>query len=117
MEETLAPREAERVDLQQKVGDLKKIAPREGEWARIGAEQTRLSHGSSLLAGAQSSLEALSESEGACLAQLAAVAARLGPLATHGPRLAAMVELLATPDPQAVGAHREACPADPCTVL
>src|SRR5258706_13014363 len=107
MEETLAPREAERVDLQQKVGDLKKIAPREGEWAKIGAEQTRLSHGSSLLAGAQSSLEALSESEGACLAQLAAVAARLRALATHDTRLAAIVELLESAEAQAGEAARE----------
>ncbi len=107
MEKTFAQREAERTDIQERVGDLRKIAPREGEWAQIGAEQTRLSHGSSLLAGAQSSLEALSESEGACLAQLAAVAARLRALATHDTRLAAIVELLESAEAQAGEAARE----------
>jgi DNA repair protein RecN (Recombination protein N) len=107
MEKTFAQREAERVDLQEKVRDLKKIAPREGEWAQVGAEQTRLSHGSSLLAGAQSSLEALSESEGACLAQLSAVAAQLRALATHDTRLAAIVELLESAEAQAGEAARE----------
>src|SRR5260221_12467923 len=105
MEKPCRQREAERTDIQERVGDLRKIAPREGEWAQIGAEQTRLSHGSSLLAGAQSSLEALSESEGACLAQLAAVAARLRAVAAHDARLAAIAELLESAEAQAGGAR------------
>jgi DNA repair protein RecN (Recombination protein N) len=107
MEKTFAQREAERADIQERVADLRKIAPREGEWTEIGAEQRRLSHGSSLLAGAQSSLEALSESEGACLAQLAAVAAQLRALATHDARLAAIVELLESAEAQASEAARD----------
>ena len=107
MEKTFTQRETERVELQERVDDLKKIAPRDGEWARVGAEQTRLSHGSGLLAGAQSSLEALSESEGACLAQLAAVAARLRSLSSHDARLAAIVELLESAEAQAGEAARE----------
>jgi DNA repair protein RecN (Recombination protein N) len=106
MEKTFTQRETERLDLQERVGDLKKIAPREGEWAKVSAEQTRLSHGSGLLAGAQSSLEALSESEGACLAQLTAVAARLRALSAHDARLAAIVELLESAEAQAGEAAR-----------
>jgi DNA repair protein RecN (Recombination protein N) len=106
MEKTFTHRETERLDLQERVGDLKKIAPREGEWAKVSAEQTRLSHGSGLLAGAQSSLEALSESEGACLAQLTAVAARLRALSAHDARLAAIVELLESAEAQAGEAAR-----------
>jgi DNA repair protein RecN (Recombination protein N) len=106
-QENFSAREAERADLQERTNDLKKIAPREGEWAQVGAEQARLSHGSSLLAGAQSSLEALSESEGACLAQLDAVAARLRALSTHDTRLAAIVELLESAQAQAGEAARE----------
>lgn len=107
MEKTFTQRQAERADLQERVADLKKIAPRDGEWAEVSAEQARLSHGSALLAGAQSSLEALSESEGACLAQLAAVAARLRALSTHDARLAAIVELLESAQAQAGEAARE----------
>ena len=106
-QKNFSAQEAERADLQERTNDLKKIAPREGEWAEIGAEQTRLSHGSSLLAGAQSSLEALSESEGACLAQLAAVAAQLRALAAHDARLAAIVELLESAEAQASEAARD----------
>src|SRR5437016_2130941 len=62
-----AAREAERAEIQDRVTELKKISPVEGEWERVAAEHARLQHGSSLLAGAQSALEALTESEGAAL--------------------------------------------------
>src|SRR5688500_272838 len=64
-------RELERADLEDKAKEFKRLGVREGEWQQVSAEHMRLSHGSSLLAGAQSSLETLAESEGACLAQLA----------------------------------------------
>ena len=57
-----------------KARELQRLAAREGEWDALAEEHRRLAHGSSLLAGAQSSLEALSEADGACVAQLAAVA-------------------------------------------
>ena len=63
-------REAERAELQEKVAELKKLGLKEGEWDELAAQHQRLAHGSSLLAGAQSSLEALSEADGACLPQL-----------------------------------------------
>jgi DNA repair protein RecN (Recombination protein N) len=89
-----AAREAERSELQELATELRKLAPAEGEWERVAAEHTRLQHGSSLLAGAQSALEALAESEDACLAQLAAVASRLRALSAHDARLGGVVEML-----------------------
>jgi DNA repair protein RecN (Recombination protein N) len=105
-EKSFAQREAERADLQSLVSDLKKLAPREGEWAEVAAEHTRLQHGSSLLGGAQSALEALEESEGACLGQLAAVAGRLRALSIHDSRLVPVVDLLESAEAQAGEAAR-----------
>jgi DNA repair protein RecN (Recombination protein N) len=102
-----AAREAERAELGERAGELKKLAPREGEWQQVSAEQTRLSHGSALLAGAQSSLEALAEAEGACLAQLSAIAAQLRGLSAHDARLGAIVEMLESAEAQAGEAARE----------
>jgi DNA repair protein RecN (Recombination protein N) len=102
-----AAREAERSEIQDAVLELKRFSPEEGEWSRISAEQTRLQHGSSLLAGAQSSLEALSEAEGAALAQLSAVAAQLRALSQHDERLKVVVELLESAEAQAGEAVRE----------
>jgi DNA repair protein RecN (Recombination protein N) len=101
-----AVRQAERRDLEEKVRDLKKLGVAEGEWERVGAEHRRLSHGSSLLAGAQSALEALDESEGAALAQLAAVAARLKALSEHDEGLRGVVQLLDSAEAQAGEAIR-----------
>ena len=103
----LAAREAERADIGEKAGELRKLAVREGEWDTVNAEHKRLAHGSSLLAGAQSALEALTEAEGAALAQLAAVASRLRALSEHDPALRAMVELLESAEAQAGEAVRE----------
>ena len=106
-QKNFAAREAERIELQERAAELKKLAPREGEWAQVSAEQSRLAHGSSLLAGAQSSLEALAESEGACLSQLAAVAARLKALSAHDAQLGGIVELLESAEAHAGEAARE----------
>jgi DNA repair protein RecN (Recombination protein N) len=102
-----AAREAERADIEEEAKELGKLALREGEWELITAEHARLSHGSSLLAGAQSSLEALTESEGAALAQLSAVASRLGSLSEHDAGLKGIVELLESAAAQAGEAVRE----------
>jgi DNA repair protein RecN (Recombination protein N) len=102
-----AAREAERAELHDRAKELKKLALREGEWDLVSAEHARLSHGSSLLAGAQSSLEALSEAEGAALPQLAAVASRLKALSEHDDGLKPVVELLESAQAQAGEALRE----------
>jgi DNA repair protein RecN (Recombination protein N) len=104
--EKYAQRLAERAELEERVAELKKLAPAEGEWERMSAEHKRLEHGSSLLAGAQSSLEALEESEGAALSQLSAVASRLRTLSEHDDRLSPVVELLESAEAQAGEAVR-----------
>src|SRR3954464_5870056 len=96
-----AQREAERIDAAERVEPLKKLAPREGEWQHVAAEHKRLQHGSSLLSGAQSSLEALAESEGAALAQLSAVAGQLKSLSEHDAGLKSIVEMLESAEAQA----------------
>jgi DNA repair protein RecN (Recombination protein N) len=99
-EKSFAQRERERADVEEQVKDLKKLAPREGEWETVSAEHTRLQHGSSLLGGAQSALEALAEAEGACLSQLAAVANRLKALSQHDKQLNSTVEMLESAEAQ-----------------
>jgi DNA repair protein RecN (Recombination protein N) len=100
-------REAERVHLQDLLSELAKTNPAAGEWERVNADHKRLAHGSSLLGGAQSALEALAEAEGASLPQLAAVASRLRALSAHDPKLAAIVEMLESAEAQANEAARE----------
>jgi DNA repair protein RecN (Recombination protein N) len=102
-----AAREAERSAVQDELLFFKKLAPREGEWEQASAEHIRLQHGSSLLAGAQSALEALTESEGAALAQFSAVASRLRALSAHDARLGPIVELVESAAAQAGEAVRE----------
>ena len=99
-------REAERLDLHEQVADLKKLGPREGEWSEASAAHTRLANGSSLLAGAQSALEALAEADGACLAQIAAIGSRLRALSGNDPALGPIVELLEAAEAQASEAAR-----------
>ncbi len=107
VEKSFAAREAERREIDELIKELKKLGVREGEWESVAAEYGRLAHGSSLLAGAQSSLEALAEAEGACLPQLAAVASRLRALSEHDKALVAVVELLESAEAQAAEAVRE----------
>ncbi|MEX2199245.1 MAG: DNA repair protein RecN [Burkholderiales bacterium] len=106
-EQQFAQRAAERAELEDKYALLDKLAPQPGEWEHLATEHRRQQHGSSLLAGAQSALEALSEGEGASLPQLAAVASRLRALAEHDAGLAPIVELLASAEAQAGEAMRE----------
>ena len=99
-------REAERAELQSRIAELKAVAPREGEWQRVSAEHKRLQHGSSLLGGAQSALEALAEAEGASLSQLSAVARQLKSLSQNDDRLRPVVDLLESAEAQASEAVR-----------
>ena len=102
-----AQREAERAELADKVAELKKLGLKAGEWDELGAQHQRLAHGSSLLAGAQSSLEALAEADGACLPQLSAVASRLRTLSAHDERLKNIVAMLESAEAQAGEAARD----------
>lgn len=106
-EQQYAKREAERAELGEMIADLKKLALKEGAWEELAAQQRRLAHGSSLLAGAQSSLETLSEAEGACLPQLSSVVGRLRVLSEHDVHLKAIVEMLESAEVQASEAARD----------
>jgi DNA repair protein RecN (Recombination protein N) len=106
-QKNFATRQRERDEISGFIRDLKKLGLQEGEWERVTAEHKRLSHGSSLLAGAQSALEALDEAEGAALAQLSAVAGRLRALSENDQALTTMVELLESAEAQAGEAVRE----------
>ena len=106
-EKSFAAREAEREQLDESVLHLKKLSPVEGEWERVSAEHVRLQHGSSLLGGAQSSLEALTEADGAALTQLEAVASRLRSLSEHDSRLKGIAEMLDSAAAQAGEAVRD----------
>jgi len=101
-----ARHESERTELDEKRDLLDKLAPIAGEWDSLAAEHRRLQHGSGLLAGAQSALDALSEADGAILPQLAAVTARLRALGEHDARLAPILEMLASAGAQADEAMR-----------
>jgi len=106
-QQQFATRESERAELQDKVAELKRLGLKADEWDALAARQQRLAHGSSLLAGAQSSLEALSEADGACLPQLSAVASRLRALSAHDAALKNVVEMLESAEAQAGEAARE----------
>jgi DNA repair protein RecN (Recombination protein N) len=102
-----AQREAERAEWQDKVDELTRLGTREGEWDALSAEHARLAHGSALLEGAQASLEALSEAEGASLPQLDAVIGRLRALSEHDSQLMPVIEGLESASAQAGEALRE----------
>ena len=106
-EQQHSQRAAERADLEARVADLRSLSPQAAEWQELSAAQRRLAHGSALLAGAQSSLEALAEAEGAALPQLAAVASRLRALAEHDVALKPVVDLLESAHAQSGEAVRE----------
>ncbi len=105
--EQYAQRELERAELQDKATELKRLAPTEGEWDALIAEHSRLAHGSSLVAGAESSLEALSEAEDAMLVRLSAVAAQLRGLSGHDAILVPIAEMLESAQAQVAEAARE----------
>jgi DNA repair protein RecN (Recombination protein N) len=86
--------ERERERLQWQVDDLGRLAPQAGEWENISLEHKRLAHGAGLMAGAQASLETLSEAEPAAQSLLSQVISRLRPLSDIDPALANAVAAL-----------------------
>ncbi|MFT5532323.1 MAG: DNA repair protein RecN (Recombination protein N) [Burkholderiaceae bacterium] len=87
----------ERERLEWQVGELDKLAAKEGEWAEITTEHSRLSHAASLIDGAQEALTAISESESDAapmLSQLTALNLRLGKLADIDEALKPVLDLL-----------------------
>ncbi len=84
--------ERERLDWQRQELDALKPAP--GEWTAVGAEHARLAHAAGLIEAAQAGVEILEEGEGAALAQLNGVIARLQPLLAHDARLKNILDAL-----------------------
>jgi len=98
--------EHERQLLDAQRSELTRLAPRKGEWEALAAEHGRLANAAGLLEGTQTSIEALSEAEGACAPQLSGVATRLRGLSTHDPALEPIVEMLDSAYAQASEAAR-----------
>lgn len=84
--------ERERLKWQLQELDALQLVP--GEWSAVGAEHARLAHAASLIEAAQAGVEILDEGEGAALAQLNGVIARLQPLLPHDARLQDILDAL-----------------------
>lgn len=95
-----AQRNAEREQLQWQVRELGQLALQPGEWDAVQAEHTRLAHAAGLIEGVQAALEALSESDGACLPLLSGTGARLEALLDYDARLREPLELIRSGEAQ-----------------
>jgi DNA repair protein RecN (Recombination protein N) len=84
----------ERERLEWQVRELKQLAITEQEWDELQSDHGRLAHAAALIEGVETSLDALSEGEGACLATVSGVVARLKQLATHDPALKEVLDVL-----------------------
>lgn len=84
----------EREQLAWQVGELTRLALKPGEWEDIQQEHQRLAHAASLIEGAQASLDALSEQDGALLERLSIIVHRLEPLANIDGALKEVLEAL-----------------------
>jgi DNA repair protein RecN (Recombination protein N) len=105
-ETNAAVRNAEREQLAWQVSELEKLAPDEGEWGRIGAEHSRLSHSAALIEGARGALDALSESESAALAAVSGAQSSLKALLSYDTALEEPLGLLQSAEAQiAEAAH------------
>lgn len=98
---------AQREHLQQLVDELGRLAPENGEWERIEAEQKRLSHGAALLDGARTALQVIAEGEEAAQPRLARAAARLASLCSYDQRLTPVVTALSNANIELEEACRE----------
>ena len=85
---------AERERLEWQVNDLTQLAFKAEEWPELSAEHSRLAHAASLIEAAEFGMEALSEGEGASLAQVNGVIARLKNLADYDPKLKEVLDVL-----------------------
>ena len=95
-----AARLAESEQLAWQTEELSKLAPVEGEWEAMEQEHSRLAHAASLIQGARSAVDQLSEAEGAVSEALAAVISNLSGLVQYDRSLADSVELLESANAQ-----------------
>ena len=93
-ETNAAARNAELEQVAWQVEELRKLAPKPGEWDEVSAEQSRLAHAAGLLEGAQAAVDALSDSETAAASAVAATIARLRALVDYDAGLKEPLALL-----------------------
>ena len=74
--------------------ELAALAMREGEWAELGAAQSRLANAAALIDACSQAADALEESDEALTRRVAQVASRLSAAAAHDPALAEVVALI-----------------------
>jgi DNA repair protein RecN (Recombination protein N) len=84
----------ERSRLEWQVKELAALNFSPREWEDLLAEHARLTHAASLMEGAQYGLEILSESDNACLSQVASVVSRLNALTEYDPGLREVLDIL-----------------------
>jgi DNA repair protein RecN (Recombination protein N) len=85
---------AEREQLEWQVKELETLKFSAEEWPELTVEHSRLAHAASLIEAAQGAVDALAEGEGASLAQVNAVVARLENLVEHDPKLREILDAL-----------------------
>lgn len=85
---------AERERLEWQANDLAQLDFKAEEWPDLTAEHSRLAHAASLIEAAESGMEALSEGEGASLAQVNSVISRLKNLLDYDPKLKDVLDVL-----------------------
>lgn len=89
-----AARETERAGIAWQVEELRRLGLKPLEWGNLQAEHDRLAHAASLIEGADSALQALSEGEEAATAAVSAVVSRLRALEQFDATLAPTIESL-----------------------
>ncbi len=85
---------AERERLEWQVNDLAQLEFKAEEWPELTAEHSRLAHAASLIEAAGFGMETLSEGEGASLAQVNGVIARLRHLLDYDAKLKEVLDVL-----------------------
>ncbi len=86
--------EEERDRLDWQVRELRQLGLTVQEWHELQTDHGRLAHAAALIEAAETSLEALSEGDAACLAAVNGIVARLRQLEMHDPALREVLDVL-----------------------
>lgn len=84
----------EREDLLWQIGEIESLSFSAEAWEAVNQEHRRLAHAAGLIEGVQVALATLADGEGACEAQVDAVAGRLDGLADYDPALREVASLV-----------------------
>ncbi len=99
-ETNAAARNAEREQVAWQVEELRKLAPKAGEWDEVSAEQSRLAHAAGLIEGTHAAVDALFESDSAAASAVSATIARLRALVDYDAALQEPLGLLESAEAQ-----------------